>query len=98
VKLHKAVWLFLLCLMAVVLSCNGRRDSKPEEVGSASSRITTLNDLAYPLASMTSWVDANYGACGKSEQVTYYFTNRCHNGADIGSPWVRLYTRLRMGW
>lgn len=85
-KLHKAVWLFLLCLMAVVLSCNGRRDSKPEEVGSASSRITTLNDLAYPLASMTSWVDANYGACGKSEQVTYYFTNRCHNGADIGSP------------
>ncbi len=71
----RALVLFLLTL---AVGCGDSRRLDNEKVETASSELTTLSDLTYPMSSMTSWTDANYGACGSS-----YFTGKCHVGADI---------------
>ncbi len=75
----RALVLFLLTL---AVGCGDSRKLESEEVGTASSKLTTLSDLTYPMSSMTSWPDANYGACGSS-----YFTGKCHTGADIAASY-----------
>lgn len=48
-------------------------------------KTTAGNGFVYPMDSITSWKDtydyAGFGACGSS----YYYTNTCHNGTDIGA-------------
>lgn len=48
-------------------------------------KTTAGNGFVYPMDSITSWKDtydyAGFGTCGSS----YYYTNTCHNGTDIGA-------------
>src|SRR5512133_36079 len=71
----RILFLFLSCL---AISCESERALDNKEIGVSASKLTTLADLSFPIPSMTSWTNANYGACGSS-----YFTDSCHNGADI---------------
>lgn len=70
--------MLVLFLLFFAIGCENGRTLDNKAVGVATFRLTTLSDLAYPLSSMTAWTNENYGACGSS-----YFTNYCHNGADI---------------
>lgn len=69
----------VLLLLSLATGCGDGRTLDNKEVGIVASKLTTLSDLTYPLSSMTSWTNANYGACGNPD----YFIGKCHNGADI---------------
>lgn len=60
-------------------------EARSSEDASHLMRTTAGNGFVYPLDSMTAWQDtydyAGFGACGSS----YYYTNTCHNGTDIGA-------------
>ena len=71
---------FVLFFLTLAIGCGDSRRLDKEVVETAASKLTTLSDLTYPLSSMTSWTDANYGACGSSGG---YFSGKCHVGADI---------------
>jgi hypothetical protein len=77
--MERLVKMLLLFLLSFAVSCGDGSTFDKEEIGTSASKITTLNDLAYPLLSMSSWTNANYGACG----YPHYFAGKCHNGADI---------------
>ncbi len=77
----RAVQLLLLCLLSFAFSCGDGRtlDNTNERVGISTSKLVAPNSLTYPVASMTSWADGSYGACGSGN----YITGQCHIGNDL---------------
>lgn len=69
----------ILFLLSLAIGCGDERTLDNKEIRPTSSKLVTLNNLTYPLSSMTSWTNSNYGACGNPD----YFNGKCHNGADI---------------
>lgn len=57
-------------------------DDNSDALGVVEQPVTASNGFVFPLDSLSSWQNANFGACGP----THYFTNRCHIGADFGVP------------
>lgn len=75
-----AVRILFLFLSFLAMSCGNERTLDNEKIGISTSKLMLSNGLTYPISSMTSWSNYNYGACG-----THYFTGKCHNGSDIGT-------------
>lgn len=76
---------FLLVVISFLTGCateTGLYDTASiydtAHVWEASAKSTSSGGFTYPLSSMSSWTNGNYGACG-----SYYFSNRCHNGVDL---------------
>ena len=68
----------LLTFLPLAVGCGDTRTLDNEEVGTSTAKLITSNGLTYPIASIGSWADGNFGACG-----TYYRTGRCHVGTDV---------------
>lgn len=77
----RLVTLFFLFLVCFVISCGDARtfEKEDEEVGTSTAELTFSNGLTTPIASMSSWTNGNFGACGSS----YYLAGKCHIGNDI---------------
>jgi hypothetical protein len=70
--------LLVLFFVSFAMGCGDARTLDSEQISKVTSKVILTNGLTYPLSSMSSWVNQNYGACG-----SHYFAGRCHNGADI---------------
>lgn len=77
----RAFQMLLLCLLSFAFSCGDGRTLDNERIGTSASKLVAPNGLTYPLASMSSWSDANYGKCGTGK----YTTGQCHIGSDFAA-------------
>lgn len=66
-------------LLFFAMSCGNTSTLDNERVGTSTSDLLASNGLMYPIDTMSSWTDGNYGACGSDE----YAPDRCHIGNDI---------------
>lgn len=71
--------LFLLFMVSFAIGCGDQRTLDNERVGVSISKLILSNGIAYPMSSMTSWSNYNFGACGTGQ----YTTGKCHTGSDI---------------
>src|SRR5687768_16912515 len=66
--------------VACIANTSQEEEDPNDGLGMTTSAVVAPNGFTYPLSSMGSWTDGNFGACGSS-----YVTNLCHIGNDLSA-------------